>query len=316
MIRFIAWRLAGMVPIILLVTLVSFLLLELVPGDPARVIAGDFATPDQIEATRVALGLDRNVVVRYFAYLGDIVTGSFGNSVVLQPGRGAMELILQALPVTLSLTVVALVIAVVIAVPLGVAAALRRGTWVDHVLTGLTSLSLALPPFVIGPLLVTILAVAYKLFPAVGYQPLSQGFTVWLSYLFLPALAIAVNPIAEIARQIRGSLIDVLDQSYIRTANAKGLSTTRVIGKHAIKNAAIPAVTVLGLQVTRVIGGTVVVEIVFAMPGIGALAVNSVLASDFPVVQALVLFSALAVLATNLLVDLTYGYFDPRLRKG
>jgi peptide/nickel transport system permease protein len=314
--RFVAWRVLGMVPIILLVTLVSFLLLELVPGDPARVVAGDLATPEQVEATRVSLGLDRNVVVRYLAYLGSVVTGSFGQSVVMQPGRGAMDLILQALPVTLSLTVVSLVIAVVVAVPLGVAAALRRGSWVDQVLNGLTSLSLALPPFVIGPLLVTVLAVTYNLFPAVGYQPLSAGFPVWFAYIFLPALAIAVNPIAEIGRQVRGSLVDVLDQSYIRTANAKGLTTTRVVGKHAIKNAAIPAVTVLGLQVTRVIGGTVVVEIIFAMPGIGALAVNSVLSHDFPVVQALVLFSALAVLATNLLVDLTYGYFDPRLRKG
>lgn len=316
MIRFIAWRVGGMLPIALLVTLVSFLLLELVPGDPARVVAGDLATPEQIEETRAKLGLDQNVVVRYLTYLGDILSGSFGESISLQPGRGAMELILDALPVTLSLTVVSLVIAVIVAVPLGVAAALRRGTWVDQVLTGFTSVSMALPPFVTGPLLVTVLAVAYSLFPAVGYQPLSEGFAVWMSYLFLPALAISFNSIAEIGRQIRGSLIDVMDQSYIRTANAKGLSATRVVGKHALKNAAIPAVTVLGLQVTRVIGGTVVVEIIFAMPGIGALAVNSVFAGDFPVVQALVLFSAFAVLGTNLIVDLTYGYFDPRLRKG
>ncbi|MFI7166259.1 ABC transporter permease [Rhodococcus erythropolis] len=315
MIKFIGHRILSMVPIVFLVILVSFLLIELVPGDPAVVIAGDNATPEQIQQTRIELGLDRNVFVRFFEYLGDVLTGNFGNSLVLQPGRNAMSLIWEALPVTLSLTVLSLVIAVLVAVPLGVIAALRKGTWIDQFLTGMTALALALPPFVIGPLLVTFLAVSYRLFPAVGYQPLSSGFSVWISYLILPAIALAINPIAEVARQIRGSLIDVLDQSYVRTANAKGLPRTRVIGKHAIKNAAIPAITVLGLQVTRVIGGTVVVEIVFAMSGIGALSVNAVLAKDFPVVQALVLFSAFAVLLTNLAVDATYGYFDPRQRK-
>ncbi|PQP21987.1 ABC transporter permease [Rhodococcus opacus] len=315
MIKFIGHRILNMVPIVFLVILVSFLLIELVPGDPAVVVAGDNATPEQVQQTRIELGLDRNVLVRFFEYVGHVLTGNFGNSLVLQPGRNALSLIWEALPVTLSLTVLSLVIAVLVAVPLGVTAALRKGTWIDQFLTGMTALALALPPFVIGPLLVTLLAVSYRLFPAVGYQPLAAGFFVWISYLVLPAMALAINPIAEVARQIRGSLIDVLDQSYVRTANAKGLSSRRVIGKHAIKNAAIPAITVLGLQVTRVIGGTVVVEIVFAMSGIGALSVNAVLARDFPVVQALVLFSAFAVLITNLAVDATYGYFDPRQRK-
>ncbi|MFE9328051.1 ABC transporter permease [Nocardia sp. NPDC052278] len=315
MIRFIGLRLAAMVPVALLVTLISFLLIELIPGDPAQVVAGETATPEQVAATRVALGLDRNVFERYVTYLGDIASGNFGKSVVLQPGWNAMDLITQAVPVTLSLTLVSLIIAVLVAVPLGVAAALRRGTWEDQFLTGLTALALALPPFVVGPVLAVLFAITIRAFPAVGYEPLSTGFPVWISYLVLPSLALAVNPIAEIARQIRGSLVDAMDQSYVRTATAKGLAPARVIGKHALKNAAIPAVTVLGLQVTRVIGGTVVVEIIFAMPGIGSLAVNAVLAKDFPVIQSLVLFSAFAVLLTNLLVDLTYGYFDPRLRK-
>jgi peptide/nickel transport system permease protein len=315
MIRFIGLRIAAMTPVVLLVTLISFLLIELIPGDPAQVVAGETATPDQVAATRIELGLDHNVFERYLSYLGHIFSGDFGTSIVLQPGWNALSLIAEAVPITLSLTLVSLVIAVAVAVPLGIAAALRQGKWEDQFLTGLTALALALPPFVVGPVLAVVFAISIRAFPAVGYEPLSAGFPVWISYLVLPSIALAVNPIAEIARQIRGSLVDAMDQSYVRTATAKGLTPGRVIGKHALKNAAIPAITVLGLQVTRVIGGTVVVEIVFAMPGIGSLAVNAVLAKDFPVIQSLVLFSAFAVLLTNLLVDLSYGYFDPRLRK-
>lgn len=314
MIRFVAYRALGAVPIALLVTVVAFLLIEVAPGDPARAVAGDMASEEQVAQIRADLGLDRSILLRYVSYLGSVLRLELGNSVVLQPGRGAADLILQALPITLSLTVVSLVIALVVAVPLGVIAGLRRDGIADHALTGLMSLAMALPPFVVGPLLVTLFAISLPWFPAVGYQPLSMGFGEWLRPLVLPAIALSVNSIAEIGRQVRGSIIDIMDQSYIRTAKAKGLTSLRVIGKHAGKNAAIPLVTVLGLQVSRVIGGTVVVEIVFAMPGLGKLAVDSVIANDFPVIQALVLFSALAVLVVNLLVDLSYGYFNPRLR--
>jgi len=315
MARFIAYRVLGSIPIALLVTIVAFLLTGLAPGDPARAVGGELATQAQLDQIRADLGLDQNILARYWTYLTSVLALDFGESVVLQPGRGAMDLIFQALPVTLSLTVLSLVIALLVAVPLGVVAALRRDGVVDHALTGLMSFAMALPPFVVGPVLVTLFAISLPWFPAVGYQPLSEGFGEWLRFLILPAIALSVNSIAEIGRQVRGAMIDVLDQSYIRTAEAKGLGALRVVGKHAGKNAAIPVVTVLGLQVSRLIGGTVVVEIVFAMPGIGALAVNSVIANDFPVIQALVLFSAIAVLLSNLTVDLSYGYFNPRLRK-
>ena len=315
MIRFMLLRVLGALPILALVTVVCFLLIELVPGDPARSVAGEFATPEQVEAVRVALGLDQNLIVRYLIYIRNVLSGDFGESVVLQPGQRAMDLIMAGFPITFSLSLVSLIIAVVVAVPFGVVAALKRDSLIDHMLTGLMSISMAVPPFVVGPVLVVLLAISNPWLPAVGYQPLSEGFWTWLSHLILPASALAVNAIAELARQIRGALIDVMDQSYIRTANAKGLRPAIVVGKHAVKNAAVPAVTVLGLQVTRVIGGTVVVEVVFAMPGIGSLAVNSVLANDFPVVQTLVLFSAVIVLIANLLVDMSYGYFNPRLRK-
>lgn len=315
MTRFIAYRVLGAIPIALLVTIVAFLLIGLSPGDPAQAVGGEFATPDQLDKIRAELGLDQNVFVRYWTYLTGVLALDFGGSVVLRPGQDAMEMIFEALPITLSLSALSLVIALLVAVPLGVVAALRRDGLIDHALTGLMSFAMAVPPFVAGPLLVAIFAISLPWFPAVGYAPLSDGLGSWVSFLILPAIALSVNSIAEIGRQVRGSMIDVLDQSYIRTAEAKGLSSMRVIGKHAGKNAAIPLVTVLGLQVSRVIGGTVVVEIVFAMPGLGSLAVNAVRANDFPVIQALVLFSAMAVLVTNLAVDLSYGYLNPRLRK-
>ena len=313
MLRFMAQRVAMAVPVLLLVSLFVFLLLDLLPGDAAVTIAGENASPEQIEQTRQRLGLDLPLLERFWDWLSSAVRGDLGTS--LYTGQSISQAVGERLPVTASLAMVALLLAVVVAVPLGALAATRPGSLIDRGVTTVASLAMAVPPFVIALLLVVVFAIQLDVLPATGYSSIAEaGPGGWLSHLLLPAVAVAGVLGAELARQTRGSLLDALSQSYVRTARARGLRSLSVVGKHAFKNAAIPVVTVLGLQVGHILGAAVTVEFVFAMPGFGSLAVDAVNQRDVPMIQGVVFTSALVVLAANLVADLVYGYLNPKLR--
>lgn len=313
MAKYLARRLLSMVPVIVVVLLIVFLLVELTPGDAAVTLAGENASAEQIEDVRRRLDLDEPLVNRMLDYAGDVVRGDLGTS--LLTSRRVVDLIAETWPITASLAIVALVIVVLLGLGGGVIAALRYGGLVDRLMTALTSLGTAIPAFVFAFLLLVPFAVDRSLLPSVGFAPLSDGLWEWLRHLILPGLALAIPSAAELARQVRGALVDTFQQDYIRSKYASGLSTVRVVGKHALRNAAIPIVTVLGLQVGRIIGSAVVVEKVFAIPGLGSLSFRAALGRDVPLIQGLVLFVAAVVLLVNLVVDISYGYLNPRLRQ-
>jgi peptide/nickel transport system permease protein len=311
MLSVIGKRLMLAVPILFVVTLLTFLLIDLSPGDPAAVLAGESATQERVDEVRAQLGLDQSLWERLASYYGAIVQGDLGTS--LFSGQSVVGAIAESLPITISLTVVAFLMIFIIAIPLGTVAALRRDGFADRAVSALASFFIGIPPFVAGLILVLVFALALRAFPATGYAPLSDGLNVWLTHLMLPALALALPSAAEVARQLRGALVDVLEQDFIRTQRAKGLSPLLVVGKHGLKNAGPPVLTVLGLQLGRMLGGTVIVEMVFAMPGFGMLIYNSVLQHDLPVIQGVVLISALAVIVVNIFTDVLETVINPRL---
>jgi peptide/nickel transport system permease protein len=305
-------RLLLVVPVMLIVSLLSFSLILLVPGDPAVTIAGQSATREQIAAIRETLGLDRPLVVQYLSWLGHAVTGDFGTSLsTQQPVVGS---ILDRLPVMLSLAGGALVVAVLLGFPAGVAAAVRRDGLVDRLLGIGAATGLALPSYFVGMLLIIVVALNLGWLPPTGYTPLATDPADWLAHIVLPCIALGLVPAAVLARQLRGAMVTALDQDYVRTADAKGLLRQKVVYKHALKNAAIAPLTALGTQFALVVGGSVVVEQVFGIPGLGALAVNAVQNRDIPLIQGIVVFTALMVQAINLLVDVSYGWLNPRVR--
>ena len=313
MLIFILKRIVAAIPVLFIVTLIAFSLIYMIPGDAAVVAAGDNATPERIQQVREQMGLDRPAIVQYFVWMGDLLRGNLGTSLI--SGHSNSEMIAAALPVTVSLALVALTWSLIAGVIIGTFAGLTRGSWIDRTLTALTTFGLAVPTFWIGLILVVTFALQLKMFPATGFSPISEGVGPWLSHLILPALALGTTTAAEIARPTRAGMIDVLDQDYIRTATAKGLPRWIVVGKHTTKNAAIPVVTVFGLQAAALIGGSVIIEQVFAMPGLGSLALRSIMERDFPVIQAFVVIVTLFVLLINLLVDISYAYFNPKVRQ-
>jgi peptide/nickel transport system permease protein len=312
MIRFIGKRLLLAVPTIVLVTLLVFVLVELSPTDPAAALAGDDPTPQRLAEIRHTLGLDRSFTTRYLDWGRHALQGNLGVSPITH--QPVLSDLLFRLPVTASLVLLALLFSVVVGVGLGTIAALNRGGIVDWITNGIAGLLMAIPPFVAAVLLVLLLAISWPIFPATGYASLAAGIGPWLRFMTLPALSLAVIPAALLTRQVRGALIDALDEDYARTARAKGLRRRVVVGKHAAKNAAMPVVTVLGFVIIQMFGGAVVVEKIFAIPGIGSLSVDSVLDGDLVTLQGLVLLVAVVVTVVNLVVDASYGYFNPRLR--
>lgn len=313
MFQLIVRRLLGVVPVLLVVSFLAFSLVQLVPGDAAVVAAGDNASPELIRETRERLGLDQPFFTQYADWLGNVVSGNLGTS--LFSSQDAWSSIAGRIPVTASLAVLSLIWALVIGLTLGTAAGLRPGSWVDRVTTAVATLGISMPSFWIALLLVSFFSLQNPIFPATGYEPLSGGVGPWLSHLFLPSIALGAATAAEVARQARAGILQVMEQDYIRTAEAKGLRRSVVVGKHALKNAAIPVVTVAGLQAAHLIGGAIVVEQVFGIPGLGTLALNSIIQRDFPVLQAFIIVTTVFVLAVNLLVDLSYGLFNPRVRQ-
>ncbi len=306
-------RVLATVPMMLLLSVLIFGLVALVPGDPAVTLAGENPTPEQIASVRAELGLDDPFPVRYWDWLLGILSGDFGTSLFsTETVAGAL---LSRLPATLSLAFVALAMAAVLGLALGIVAGLHPGTAIDRVATITASAGVALPYFWVGMMLVLIFAIYVPVLPAVGYVPISDGIGPWFAHLVLPATALALAPAAVIARQTRAAVADVMTEDYVRTARAKGLPPRLVVGKHALKNAAIPVATAYGIEVNRLIGGTVVVEQLFSIPGIGQLAYQAVFARDFPVLQGVLIVTALIVLIVNLAVDVSYGYFNPRIRQ-
>jgi len=306
-------RLLVSVPLLLVVSFLVFSLIVLVPGDPAVALAGPNPGPEQIAAVRESLGLNDPFLVQYWRWLAAALHGDLGVS--LFTSQTVWSAITSRLPTTLSLAGFALVLAIVLGVAVGSIAGLRPGTWIDRVATTTASVGVAVPYFWVGMILVLLLSIDHSVLPAVGYVPLTTDPVEWLKHLVLPGTALALAPAAVIARQTRASVAQVMTEDYVRTAKAKGLAPLRVVGKHALKNAALPVVTVFGIEANRLIGGTVVIEQLFALPGIGQLAYQGVFSRDFPVVQGVVLVAALMVLLINIFVDVSYGYFNPRIRQ-
>ncbi len=312
MLKLVLRRLLITVPVLLIVTVMSFALIQLTPGDPARVAAGEAAPPEQVEAVRKSLGLDRPLYEQYFSFVGNAVQFDLGTSV--QDSRPVGTIISETLPVTFSLGLIAVIATILIGVPAGALAAIRKGRFADRAVAAVASVFIAVPPFVIALVLVVPLAINHAWFPATGYTKFVDSPWEWFRHLVLPGITLALVSSAELARQVRGAMVDSIEQDFVRTSRAKGLSERAVLGKHAARSAAPTAVTVLGLQVGRILGGAVLVETVFALPGFGSLAVNAVITRDLPVVQGIVLVSALFVLLANLLVDVGNAYLNPKLR--
>lgn len=312
MIRFILKRLALAVPTIVLVTAMVFLLMELSPADPVAALAGDNPSPERLAEIRASLGLDQPVYTRYLDWAASALRGDLGTSPIKH--QSVVSELMFRIPVTGSLVALALLFSIVMGVVFGTISALKRGGVVDWCVNSIANFLMAIPPFLAAVLLVLLFALTLPLFPAIGYASMGDGLGPWLQYSTLPALALAIIPGALVTRQVRGALIDTMEEDYIRTARAKGLRRAAVVGKHAAKNAAIPVVTVMGLLVTSMFGGAVVVERIFGVPGLGSLSVDAVLTGDVVMLQGLVLVVALLVTLVNLLVDASYGYFNPRLR--
>jgi len=308
------YRIALMIPTMLIVTVLVFCMTFLLPGDPALSIAGEGATVQQVEDVREQLGLDKPVLEQFASWFGGFVRGDLGTSMFST--RSVSSEILLRVPATLSLAAMALLVAVLISMPSGIWAALHRGRLGDRVATVGSSLGVSIPNFWLGFMLILAFALNLSWFPAGGYEPISEGFVEWLRHLLLPAVTLGAAAAAELTRQLRSSMVGTLEQDFVRTATAKGLSRWDVVGKHALKNAANPYLTMVGTRIASLLGGTIVVESVFNYPGLGSLTVNSVLTRDIPMIQGLTLVAAAAVMVSNLVVDLLYRYFDPRVRAG
>ena len=305
-------RVLATIPVMAVVALFVFSLLYLAPGDPAAVIAGDQATPDDVERIRASLGLDRPYLVRFGAWVWDILHGDLGTSIFTN--LPVSHMIQQRIEPTLSLMIVTLILAVTIAVPMGVVAAWKQGTTIDRLVMAFAVLGFSVPVFVVGYVLAFIFALELDWLPVQGYTPFSQGFFPWMENLILPSVALGGVYIALIARITRASMLEVLSQDYIRTARAKGAGQRSILFVHALKNAAVPIATVVGIGVALLIGGAVVTESVFAIPGLGRLTVDAILRRDYPVIQGVVLLFSFVYVLVNLMIDLLYTLFDPRIR--
>ena len=316
MLQFLLRRILAVLPVLFVVSLVVFLILRLAPGDPAAVIAGNSATNEDIAKIQVQLGLDRSIPVQYGIWMGNVYRGDLGFSYYLN--KPVTELIAQRVEPTLSLAFGTVILALLIAVPLGTVAAWRMGGWLDRLLSGFSVAGFSVPVFVIGYLLIYLFAIRLEWLPVQGYKsisgPSAAGPWAWMRQLILPWMTLAMIYVALIARVTRASVSEALTEDYIRTARAKGISETAVLLRHALANAAVPIVTVVGIGIALLIGGVVVTETVYAIPGLGSLTVDAVLNRDFPVIQGLVLLFSVSYVLINLLVDLSYLVLDPRIR--
>jgi len=312
MLVYVVKRLIATIPVMAVVAVLVFLMLRLTAGDPAAIIAGDNATSQDVADIRARLGLDRPITEQFVIWIGRVLRGDFGESFFFK--KTVAQLIVERVEPTAALATSTLVLAVSLAVPIGVVAACKRGTWIDRALMGFSVLGFSVPTFVIGYVLIYVFAIELGWLPVQGYQRLADGVGGCLLRLVLPSVTLAIVYIALIARITRASVLEVLNADYVRTARAKGLSDLPVLARHVVRNAAVPIVTVIGLGVALLIGGVVVTESVYSIPGIGRLTVDAVLARDYPTVQAVILLFSFVYVLINLLVDLSYVLLDPRIR--
>jgi len=305
-------RVIATIPVMAIVALFVFSLLYIAPGDPAAIIAGDQATPDDVERIRAGLGLDRPFLIRFGEWAWHVLNGDLGVSIFTN--LPVTKMIAQRIEPTVSLMTLTLILSIGIAVPMGVVAAWNQGTWIDRLVMVFAVLGFSIPVFVVGYVLAYVFALELEWFPVQGYTPFSNGFGPWLSNMVLPSVALGSVYIALIARITRATMLEVLSQDYVRTAKAKGVGSQTILFLHALKNAAVPIVTVIGIGVALLIGGSVVTESVFAIPGLGRLVVDAILRRDYPVIQGVVLLFSFVYVLVNLGVDLLYTVFDPRIR--
>jgi peptide/nickel transport system permease protein len=305
-------RLLGTIPVMLVVGVFIFLMLRLTPSDPAAIIAGDNATTEQVAQIRSQLGLDRPLIEQFFIWSANVLSGDFGESFFFK--KTVAALIGERIEPTLSLAFFTILIAVLVAVPLGVLAAHRHGSWIDRIVMGFSVLGFSVPVFVIGYILIYVFAIYLNWLPVQGYQRIGEGLGGWVERLILPSMTLSVIYVALIARMTRTSVLEVLSEDYIRTARAKGQIERKVLFRHALRNAAVPIVTVIGLGIALLIGGVVVTESVFTIPGLGRLTVDAVLARDYPTIQAVILLFSFVYVMINLAVDMLYTILDPRIR--
>lgn len=314
MLKFVLQRILATIPVLLIVAIITFVILHLGPGDPAAIIAGDVATTKDLEQIRHSLGLDKTLFEQFFIWIGNVLHGNLGYS--FYQGKPVTELIFQRIEPTLSLSLGTLIFAVLAAVPLGTISAWRMGGRLDRFLTCFSVAGFVLPVFVTAYILIYIFSMKLGWLPIQGYHQLANwsDVTPWASHLILPWLALGMIYVALIARITRASVSEALTEDFIRTARAKGLDEYEVLVRHALPNASVPIITIIGIGFASLIGGVVVTETVFAIPGLGSLTVDSVLNRDFPVVQGLVLFFSLSYVFINLMIDLSYISLDPRIR--
>jgi peptide/nickel transport system permease protein len=305
-------RLVATIPVMGVVAIAVFALLHVTPGDPAVIIAGDYATNDEVDRIRAKLGLDRPFLAQVMIWLGQVVRGDLGTSIF--SGLPVTTLIGQRAEATIMLALYALVLSVAVGVPLGVLAAWRRGSWIDRFVMIFAVSGFSMPVFWLGFLLVYVFALTLGWLPVQGYAPISQGLVACLRHLTLPALTLSCIYLALIARMTRASMLGVLGEDYIRTAFAKGLPPRRVLTRHALRNASLPVVTIIGIGFALLIGGAVVTESVFAIPGLGRLTVDAIVRRDYPVIQGVVLVVSGVYVLLNLVIDLLYVVLDPRIR--
>jgi len=312
MTRYVIQRLLATVPVLVLIAMITFGILHLAPGDPVAVLLGDEATAEEVAQMRTKMGLDRPIYVQFGLWFFQVLQGDLGKSVF--SGQPVIEAILERLEPTLALAVFSAILAVLIAIPLGVLAAWRANTWVDRLAMVLSVLGFSIPSFWLGINLIFAFGVQFRLLPVMGYASLSEGLGPFVKHLILPTLTLGLIHAALIARMTRASMLEILREDYIRTARAKGLKERPVLIRHALRNAAISIITIVGLSFAGLVAGVVVTETVFAIPGVGRLVVDAVLHRDYPIIQGAILLVGSLYVFINLAVDLLYTYFDPRVK--
>ena len=312
MLGYIVQRILAAIPVMGFVALFVFLLLRLTPGDPAAIIAGDAATPAQLAAIRERLGLTDPIHIQFFNWISDLLRGDFGVSII--SGQPVITMITGRLEPTISLALTTITLSIIIAVPLGVIAAWKQGTIIDRLVMAISVVGFSVPIFVIGYIMIQVFSMQLGWFPVQGFRSITEGLGPFAQRIFLPTLSLTLLYIALIARITRTSMLEILNEDYVRTAYAKGLTDIRVLLRHALRNCAVPIVTVIGIGFALIISGVVVTESVFNLPGIGRLTVDAVLARDYPVIQAVILLASLIYVVVNLLIDIAYVFLDPRIR--
>jgi peptide/nickel transport system permease protein len=312
MLGYLLRRVLAAIPVMGVVALFVFLLLRLTPGDPAAILAGDNATQAQLERIRASLGLNEPLYIQFFTWINKLLHGDLGVS--LMSNVPVTTMISQRIEPSISIALSTIILSIAIAVPLGVIAAWKHGTWIDRFVMGLSVLGFSVPTFVIGYVLIQVFAIDLRWLPVQGFKSLAGGFGPFFERLVLPTLTLSFIYVALIARMTRAAMLDVLGEDYVRTARAKGLGEIAVLMRHALRNAAVPVITVIGTGFALLISGVVVTESVFNLPGVGRLTVDAVLSRDYPVIQAMILLTSLVYVTVNLMIDVAYTLLDPRIR--